>query len=241
MGRSSDGSRSPQYAFDQCFRGPAYNTLLCKAISFASGLFPKPHTHDDFPVLEPCFGLRAPGECLLLHCECRFGFGCIGSDSRMRRKTLYAHTQYLADRRAASMYRREPTSYWMRPHGCRVPVRFDEFDPDTATMFGATVYIRRDVRYASRRKSHIEAADIVTEILRIQATLCHRPHDSRASWVRVTAYVTGIIPIIVITARFASRHLGGNNYWWDDWIHLASAVSSQLLVQSNSAYNCHRF
>jgi hypothetical protein len=47
---------------------------------------------------------------------------------------------------------------------------------------------------------------------------------------RITAYVTGIIPVIAIAMRFASRWLGGNHFWWDDWVHLVSAVSSQTVV-----------
>lgn len=44
---------------------------------------------------------------------------------------------------------------------------------------------------------------------------------------RITAYVTGIIPVVAVAMRFASRWLGGNPFWWDDWVHLASAVSPQ--------------
>jgi ABC-type uncharacterized transport system permease subunit len=64
-----------------------------------------------------------------------------------------------------------------------------------------------------------------TDILRAQATLCNRPHDSYTNTMRITAYVTGIIPVIAIVMRFASRWLGGNHFWWDDWVHLVSAVS----------------
>jgi uncharacterized iron-regulated membrane protein len=42
---------------------------------------------------------------------------------------------------------------------------------------------------------------------------------------RITAYVTGIIPIVAIAMRFTSRWIGGNHIWWDDWIHFVSAVS----------------
>jgi hypothetical protein len=63
------------------------------------------------------------------------------------------------------------------------------------------------------------------DILHAQATLCNRPHDSYANPMRITAYVTGIIPVIAVAMRFASRWLGGNPFWWDDWVHLASAVS----------------
>lgn len=47
---------------------------------------------------------------------------------------------------------------------------------------------------------------------------------------RITAYVTGIIPVIAVAMRFTSRWLGGNPFWWDDWIHLVSAVSSQTVA-----------
>jgi hypothetical protein len=39
------------------------------------------------------------------------------------------------------------------------------------------------------------------------------------------AYVSGIIPIIVIVMRFGSRYVGGNKLWWDDWLHLIAVVS----------------
>ena len=45
---------------------------------------------------------------------------------------------------------------------------------------------------------------------------------------RITAYVTGVIPVIAVAMRFASRYLGGNPFWWDDWIHFVSAVSPQI-------------
>lgn len=47
---------------------------------------------------------------------------------------------------------------------------------------------------------------------------------------RITAIVTGIIPVVAVAMRFASRYLGGNPFWWDDWVHLASAVSLQPLA-----------
>jgi hypothetical protein len=75
--------------------------------------------------------------------------------------------------------------------------------------------------------SAIANANFCADILRIQATLCNRPHDSRGNSIKVTAYVTGIIPVLVIIMRFTSRYLGGNKLWWDDWIHLASVVSTQ--------------
>jgi hypothetical protein len=83
-------------------------------------------------------------------------------------------------------------------------------------------------------------ANAVAEILRVQATLCDRPHDSLGVYIKLTAYITGIIPVVVIIMRFTSRHLGGNNFWWDDWIHLASAVSVQASGLLNFAYLCTR-
>jgi hypothetical protein len=65
------------------------------------------------------------------------------------------------------------------------------------------------------------------DILHAQATLCNRPHDSYTNLMRITAYVTGIIPVIAVAMRFTSRWLGGNPFWWDDWVHLVSAVSLQ--------------
>ena len=72
--------------------------------------------------------------------------------------------------------------------------------------------------------------DLCTEILRAQADLCNRPHDSYTRIMMVTAYVTGIIPVVAVAMRFASRWVGGNHFWWDDWVHLASAVSPQALA-----------
>ncbi|KAF3032239.1 hypothetical protein E8E12_000770 [Didymella heteroderae] len=66
--------------------------------------------------------------------------------------------------------------------------------------------------------------DQTFEILRAQADLCDRPHDSYTNVMRITAYVTGIIPVIAVAMRFGSRWLGGNPFWWDDWVHLASAI-----------------
>jgi len=76
----------------------------------------------------------------------------------------------------------------------------------------------------------------VVDILRVQATLCDRPHNSRGNYVRITAYVTGIIPIVAIVMRFTSRRLGRHKLWWDDWVHLAAAVSTRSLrlVRSHS-------
>jgi hypothetical protein len=65
------------------------------------------------------------------------------------------------------------------------------------------------------------------DILHAQATLCNRPHDSYTNLMRITAYITGIIPVIAVAMRFTSRWLGGNPFWWDDWVHLVSAVSLQ--------------
>lgn len=61
-------------------------------------------------------------------------------------------------------------------------------------------------------------------ILRAQADLCNRPHDSYTRLMMATAYVTGIIPVIAVAMRFASRWVGGNHFWWDDWLHLVSAI-----------------
>jgi hypothetical protein len=81
--------------------------------------------------------------------------------------------------------------------------------------------------------------NIPAEILHAQASLCNRPHDSYTKAMKITAYVTGIIPVVAVAMRFASRWLGGNPFWWDDWVHLASAVSSQtvnaLVPTDNSA------
>jgi hypothetical protein len=43
--------------------------------------------------------------------------------------------------------------------------------------------------------------------------------------IRIVAWVTGIVPIIVIIMRFTSRYVGGNKLWWDDWLHLVAVVS----------------
>lgn len=77
------------------------------------------------------------------------------------------------------------------------------------------------------------------DILRLQATICNRPHDSYTNAMRITAYVTGIIPVIAVAMRFASRWIGGTSFWWDDWIHLVSAVSSHTvaaLVPTDSSF-----
>jgi hypothetical protein len=83
-------------------------------------------------------------------------------------------------------------------------------------------------------------ANIVAAILRAQAAICNRPHDSLSIHIKVTAYVTGIIPIVVIIMRFTSRYLGGNKIWWDDWLHLASVVSTQSTRPSAHTYDCAR-
>jgi hypothetical protein len=77
-------------------------------------------------------------------------------------------------------------------------------------------------------------AHILAEILRIQATICHKPHDSYTTGVKAIAYVSGIVPILAVSMRFASRWLGGNSFWWDDWLHLASAVSLHPAVTFNT-------
>jgi hypothetical protein len=72
------------------------------------------------------------------------------------------------------------------------------------------------------------------DILHAQATICNRPHDSYTNLMRITAYITGIIPVIAVAMRFASRWLGGNPFWWDDWVHLVSAVGLQTASCSYS-------
>jgi hypothetical protein len=47
---------------------------------------------------------------------------------------------------------------------------------------------------------------------------------------RITAYITGVIPVVAVAMRFLSRWLGGNALWWDDWIHFVSAVSLQAVA-----------
>jgi hypothetical protein len=74
---------------------------------------------------------------------------------------------------------------------------------------------------------------MLAEILRIQATICHKPHDSHTTGIRVIGYVSGIVPIVAVSMRFASRWLGGNSFWWDDWLHLVSAVSLPSAVTFN--------
>lgn len=86
-----------------------------------------------------------------------------------------------------------------------------------------------------------DITNIDSAILRVQASLCNRPHDSLAIYIRVTAYVTGIIPIIAVTMRFLSRHLGGNAFWWDDWLHLISAVSVGSTTSPSLTDDCARF
>jgi hypothetical protein len=85
-----------------------------------------------------------------------------------------------------------------------------------------------------------DMTDAVADILRVQATLCDRPHDSLGNAIRVTAYVSGIIPIIAIAMRFTSRRLGGHKLWWDDWIHLAAVVSTRSSTLSTLTYTCAR-
>ncbi|XP_014553783.1 hypothetical protein COCVIDRAFT_106756 [Bipolaris victoriae FI3] len=76
----------------------------------------------------------------------------------------------------------------------------------------------------SMAASILTITNLCTEILRAQADLCNRPHDSYTRLMMSTAYVTGIIPVVAIAMRFASRWVGGNHFWWDDWIHLVSAM-----------------
>lgn len=84
-------------------------------------------------------------------------------------------------------------------------------------------------------------ANVGSAALRAQAAICNKPHDNGTKWVRVVAWVSGILPFLAVTMRFASRHLGGNEFWWDDWIHLASAVSDTQPGPSISAYHFTRF
>jgi hypothetical protein len=91
--------------------------------------------------------------------------------------------------------------------------------------------------------SKVRASDttnVSADILRVQATLCDRPHNSLGNYIRVIAYVTGIIPIIAIAMRFASRRLGRHKLWWDDWLHLASVVSNGFSRLSYFTYRCAR-
>lgn len=79
-------------------------------------------------------------------------------------------------------------------------------------------------------------ANIVLEILHIQAAMCDKPHDSRNRALELNAWITGAFPILAILMRFASRYLGGNNYWWDDWVHLASVVSNSTVTSTHHTY-----
>jgi hypothetical protein len=72
--------------------------------------------------------------------------------------------------------------------------------------------------------------NVPADILRAQATICNRPHNSYTNLMRITAYVTGVIPVIAIAMRFTSRWIGGNHIWWDDWVHFVSAVSSSTVA-----------
>ena len=69
------------------------------------------------------------------------------------------------------------------------------------------------------------STNVFAATLRAQASICDKPHNNLSRPIRMVAYVTGIIPIIVIVMRFASRYVGRNKLWWDDWLHLASVVS----------------
>ena len=63
-----------------------------------------------------------------------------------------------------------------------------------------------------------------SELLHVQADLCDKPHDTRSLAVKLTAWTTGLISITVVVLRFMSRHVGGSELWWDDWLHLTSVV-----------------
>lgn len=97
-------------------------------------------------------------------------------------------------------------------------------------VFGMCSMVRND-----------EITDVVADLLRVQAILCNKTHDSLGNRIRITAYVTGIIPIIAIATRFTSRRLGRQKLWWDDWIHLISVVSTNYSNLSNPTYSCARF
>lgn len=84
-------------------------------------------------------------------------------------------------------------------------------------------------------------AHILAEILHVQATICDKPHDSHTTAVKVIAYVSGIVPILAVSMRFASRWLGSNSFWWDDWLQLASAVSLRPAVTLNTTNELARF
>lgn len=77
------------------------------------------------------------------------------------------------------------------------------------------------------------------QILHIQAAMCDLPSDSVTRSIAVNAWVTGIIPIIVIIMRFFSRSLGGNEFWWDDWLHLTSVILS--IPQTASLLMCTKY
>jgi hypothetical protein len=61
-------------------------------------------------------------------------------------------------------------------------------------------------------------------LLHAQANLCNKPHDTRSRHIEITAYATGVIPVIALGLRILSRYMGGSKLWWDDWLHLASVV-----------------
>jgi hypothetical protein len=93
-------------------------------------------------VFVPRSGLRAPGERLLLHGECRRNDRCIGPDSRMRGTYSIALEKELANFSTAAMYHNKFTEDWLRPSRHRVPVHFQELDKDLATMLGTHVHLR---------------------------------------------------------------------------------------------------
>ncbi|KAF1935160.1 hypothetical protein EJ02DRAFT_439416 [Clathrospora elynae] len=66
--------------------------------------------------------------------------------------------------------------------------------------------------------------DQIFATLRVQASLCDMPHDNLSNLLRIVAYVSGIVSIIVVAMRFASRYVGGNKLWYDDWLHLAAVI-----------------
>ena len=71
---------------------------------------------------------------------------------------------------------------------------------------------------------YAQHADVLLELLHVQADLCDKPHDNKSLSIKLTAWITGIISIIAVILRFASRYLGGSQFWWDDWLQLVSIM-----------------
>ncbi|KAH7384061.1 hypothetical protein DE146DRAFT_214099 [Phaeosphaeria sp. MPI-PUGE-AT-0046c] len=77
------------------------------------------------------------------------------------------------------------------------------------------------------------------QILHIQAAMCDKSRDSVTRSMAINAWITGIVPIIVIVMRFFSRSLGGKDFWWDDWLHLTSVILS--IPQTASLLMCTKY